>query len=187
MLFEKRLRDGLVDGSVSLAFRRWRRAQVVEGGSYRLGAGAGVVRVESVDVVASDAITAADARAAGFTSPGQVLADLGVADDVDALTFRIGFGAVSADPRDQLRERSDDLDTLAQRVQRIHGADATLAAIGAHPGLRAGDLMGPLGWTDLHQFKLHVRRLKDLGLTISLPVGYRLSPRGEAYLGRRAG
>ena len=187
MLFEKRLRDGLADGTISVAFRRWRRAQVVAGGSYRLGAGAGVVGVESVHVVPSDAITAADARAAGFGSVADVLKDLGAADDADALTYRICFGPVSADPRDQLRERSDDLEALAQRVRRIHGADATLAAIGAHPALRAGDLMGPLGWTDLHQFKLHVRRLKDLGLTLSLPVGYRLSPRGEAYLARRAG
>ena len=30
--------------------------------------------------------------------------------------------------------------------------------------------------------KLHVRRLKELGLTLSLDVGYRLSPRGESYL-----
>ena len=29
-------------------------------------------------------------------------------------------------------------------------------------------------------FKRDVRRLKELGLTESLPVGYRLSPRGEA-------
>ena len=32
-------------------------------------------------------------------------------------------------------------------------------------------------------FKLHVRKLKALGLTRSLEVGYRLSPRGQAYLG----
>jgi len=182
-LFEKRLRDGLVDGSVRLAFRRWRRAQVVPGHEYRLGAGSGVVRVESVDVVSTERITPDEARAAGFASPSDVLKDL-ESGDADALTYRISFGPVSADPRDQLRERSDDLDALAQRVKRIHRADATLAAIGAHPAVRAADLMGPLGWTDLHQFKLHVRRLKDLGLTISLPVGYRLSPRGEAYLQR---
>ena len=34
------------------------------------------------------------------------------------------------------------------------------------------------------QFKRRVRRLKELGLTESLEVGYRLSPRGRAYLGR---
>ena len=30
-------------------------------------------------------------------------------------------------------------------------------------------------------FKRNVRKLKELGLTESLEVGYRLSPRGEAY------
>ena len=32
-------------------------------------------------------------------------------------------------------------------------------------------------------FKRDVRKLKELGLTESLPVGYRLSPRGRAYRG----
>jgi hypothetical protein len=36
----------------------------------------------------------------------------------------------------------------------------------------------------LATFKVHVRKLKNLGLTLSLPVGYRLSPRGEEYLAR---
>jgi len=31
-------------------------------------------------------------------------------------------------------------------------------------------------------FKIRVRRLKELGLTESLEVGYRVSPRGRAYL-----
>jgi hypothetical protein len=31
-------------------------------------------------------------------------------------------------------------------------------------------------------YKADVRKLKALGLTESLPVGYRLSPRGEALL-----
>jgi hypothetical protein len=33
-------------------------------------------------------------------------------------------------------------------------------------------------------YKLRVRRLKALGLTESLERGYRLSPRGQAYLER---
>jgi len=31
-------------------------------------------------------------------------------------------------------------------------------------------------------FKLNVRKLKNLGLTMSLETGYRISPRGEALL-----
>ena len=47
--FEQRLRDGLNDGSITVAFRRWRRVQVVAGHHYRTGAG--MVAAESVDVV----------------------------------------------------------------------------------------------------------------------------------------
>jgi hypothetical protein len=35
-----------------------------------------------------------------------------------------------------------------------------------------------------HPFKTDVRKLKELGLTESLEVGYRLSPRGRALLAR---
>jgi hypothetical protein len=31
-------------------------------------------------------------------------------------------------------------------------------------------------------FKRNVRKLKELGLTESLEVGYRLSPRGQAFM-----
>jgi hypothetical protein len=47
--------------------------------------------------------------------------------------------------------------------------------------VRAPDLAAVLGRETL-PFKRDVRRLKELGLTISLPVGYELSPRGRAYL-----
>ena len=47
--------------------------------------------------------------------------------------------------------------------------------------MRAADLAPELGLERL-PFKARVRRLKELGLTESLERGYRLSPRGAAYL-----
>jgi hypothetical protein len=58
---------------------------------------------------------------------------------------------------------------------------AVLRAIEVAPAVRAADLAGPLGMERLH-FKANVRKLKELGLTESLGIGYRLSPRGRAYL-----
>jgi hypothetical protein len=60
---------------------------------------------------------------------------------------------------------------------------AVLEVIAARPGVRATDLAASFG-RETQPFKLDVRKLKNLGLTISLEVGYRLSPRGEAYLKR---
>ena len=52
----------------------------------------------------------------------------------------------------------------------------TLELIAAKPEVRAGDLAVELGQERL-PFKANVRKLKALGLTESLEVGYRLSPR----------
>jgi biotin operon repressor len=61
-----------------------------------------------------------------------------------------------------------------------------LAQIAERPGVVSTLLAETLDW-DRADFKLHVRRLKALGLTISLDVGYRISPRGQAYLASSAG
>lgn len=37
MLLERRLRDGIHNGSITVMFRRWRRCQVLAGGRYRTG------------------------------------------------------------------------------------------------------------------------------------------------------
>ena len=53
--------------------------------------------------------------------------------------------------------------------------------IAARPGVRAATLAQRLG-RDVPPFKRDVRKLKELGLTESLEIGYRLSPRGVAVL-----
>ena len=69
----------------------------------------------------------------------------------------------------------DDLDGLRRKVAPYR---AHLDLIAANPGVHAPDLAAQLGLETL-TFKRQVRRLKELGLTHSLPVGYRLSPRGR--------
>ncbi len=96
MLLPPKAAAGVADGTVTLAFRRWQRADVRVGSRFRTSAG--VVEVTSVDVV---------------------------------------------DPAAELGRERDP-------------------------------------------FKIDVRKLKNLGLTLSLETGYRLSPRGRAYLAATA-
>jgi hypothetical protein len=56
-----------------------------------------------------------------------------------------------------------------------------LRMIQEQPAVRAPDLAAQLG-REKRPFKADVRKLKELGLTESLDVGYRLSPRGKAFL-----
>jgi biotin operon repressor len=189
MLFEPRLRQGLADGSITLAFRRWRRPQVVAGHRYRTGSG--MVEAEAVDVVAPDALTADQARAAGYADVAALLADL--RGDPALPLYLIRFRWLDEpDPRDELAAQaalSDaEAETIFKRLGRMDAASghgpwtaAFLAQIAERPAVSSEFLAQTLGW-DRPEFKVHVRRLKALGLTISLDVGYRLSPRGQAYL-----
>jgi hypothetical protein len=109
----------------------------------------------------------------------------------DAAMYRLELHRTDApDPRDELAQNAqpseaelEQLQRALERLDRDHAwTTATLRAIQAQPGTRAADLAAALGWPDLHVFKTHVRKLKGLGLTNSLEVGYRLAPRGQAYL-----
>ena len=189
MLFEQRLRDGLNDGSITHAFRRWRRAQVIVGHHYRTGSG--MVAAESVDVVTPAAITDAQASAAGYPDAAALLADL--RGDHELPLYMIRFRRLDQpDPRDVLAADAvlteSEATALASRLARMDAASrhgpwtaAFLVQIAERPAVSSVFLAETLEW-DRPEFKLHVRRLKALGLTISLDVGYRLSPRGEAYL-----
>jgi hypothetical protein len=64
-------------------------------------------------------------------------------------------------------------------TQRTMGG--TIRLIAANDAVRAPDLAERVGM-DVPRFKRRIRQLKGLGLTISLDVGYRLSPRSRAFL-----
>ena len=59
----------------------------------------------------------------------------------------------------------------------------TLELIATNPGKRAAEL-AESAQMETKRFKTNVRKLKELGLTESLEVGYRLSPRGRVVLER---
>lgn len=189
MRFIKPFWAGIADGSITVAFRRWRRPTVVSGRPYRTGGGR--VEVISVDVVDPYAISDADAANAGHASADEIRDQL--RGEADWNVYRVEFRRLDEpDPREVLAN-SDDLDAdeiaaIDARLDRLdraskHGAWTRqyLELISQQPEVRAPDLAESVG-RETQPFKLDVRKLKNLGLTISLNPGYRLSPRGLAYL-----
>lgn len=189
MLFERQLREGIHDGSVSLAFRRWRRCQVVAGHRYRTGLD--LAEVLEVNVVSPADISRAQARAAGYGSAAELRASL--RGDPELPLYRIRFRRTDQpDPRDVLAAGTalgaDELAALRTGLDRMDSATgrgpwtrAVLDWIAGHPATSSAVLAAWLDWPR-PDLKLRIRRLKELGLTISLDIGYRLSPRGQAYL-----
>jgi hypothetical protein len=193
VLFASSFWAGIAQGTVTVTFRRWRRRQVVAKRRYRTGGG--IIEVESVDVVDVTDITADDARRAGFDDLAALAAQLRGGDDLPL--YRIRFHVVrEPDPRAVLAASDvltdDDVAAIDQRLDRLDRASphgpwtrAVLQTIAQRPAIRAADLAASFD-RETQPFKVDVRKLKNLGLTLSLEVGYRLSPRGEAYLARRS-
>jgi hypothetical protein len=189
MQFETRYRAGIADGSITLTFRRWRRPQAVPGNIYRTAAGR--IVVDAVDIVASHSITDAEAKMSGYEDAVSLREDL--RGDQMLPVYRVRFHAApDGDPRDALAAAGDlseaERDQLQTRLERLDRASTsgpwtarTLELVRDNPTVRAGDLAPQMG-QELLAFKLNVRKLKNLGLTLSLGTGYRLSPRGEAFM-----
>jgi len=177
--------EAIAAGAVTLAFRRWDRPRVRPGGTQRTPVG--VLEFTAVEPVDEAELTADDARAAGFAD----LAALRTAQRGDGQLYRVAVRLTGPDPRVALRAKRRlsqadraALDTRLARMDRAsaHGpwTAAVLELIAQNPGVRAPDLAARMGRETL-PFKRDVRKLKELGLTESLEVGYRLSPRGRAY------
>lgn len=179
VLFPARSWPGLRDGTITVAFRRWKRPTARAGGT--LQSPGGLLVIEEVARIEPGDIAGADAAAAGFGSRDEVLGALRPEGDL----YRVRFARIGDDPRVALRERveldSGELDGLRRTLDRLEWAVPTLRIIGARPAVVSTELAAALG-VERPLFKQRVRRLKGLGLTESLDVGYRLSPRGAAAL-----
>lgn len=181
--------DGLVDGSVTLAFRRWAVPRVKVG--TRTRSRVGIVEITAIDPIADDALTRTDAAAAGFTSLEQAQKWVAGKGAADGQLFRIGIRLAGPDTRIELRNSAeltvDDRMAIRVRLGRLDKAADTpwtwqyLELIEANPAVLALDVATSIGM-ERDKFKRRVRQLKELGLTESLEVGYRISPRGETYL-----
>ncbi len=190
VLLAPKIAQGVADGSVKLAFRRWRKQDVKPGSRFHTSAG--VVQVDGVTTVDPTAITDAEASLAGHRDADAVRRAL--AGEATWPTYRVELSWAGADPRVALRQDADltpdDVAAIDARLERLDRASShgqwtmqTLDLIRRRPQTRAPDLAAEVG-RERDPFKIDVRKLKNLGLTISHPVGYELSPRGLAYLAR---
>ena len=174
MLFPARFWSGLADGSITIAFRRQKRATVKQGGTLR--SPGGVLFIDAVEPIDESEITEADARAAGHPDRADVIAAL----RPEGTLYRFRFHRVGDDPRRELRN-DEDITGIAAKLARLEWALPVLRLIRNNEGLVSTELAPQVGMERL-PFKQKVRRLKELGLTESLETGYRLSPRGQAFL-----
>jgi len=184
VLLTRSVLERIASGEVTLVFRRWLRPTVRAGGTLKTRLG--VLGIDAVDRATEASISDEEALRAGYASRSALLAELR---QREGDLYRIAVHYAGDDPRIQLREQADlstaDVSELESRLARFDASSssgawtrATLRSIASRPGVLAAKLAKDLGQPTV-TFKRNVRTLKELGLTESLEVGYRLSPRGR--------
>jgi hypothetical protein len=147
----------------------------------------GVIRIISLETIAMKAITDSEARKAGYPDAAAVLARLQKIDEGKVYRIRVRYE--SEDPRIDLREKTslsgEEFNALLARLDRLDRASRVgpwtrqyLRLINKYPERRAGDIAEMIGM-DKFDFKTNVRKLKNLGLTVSHEIGYSISPLGN--------
>ncbi len=182
MLFTAKFKDGIRAGRITVTYRNWKRPQAKVGGRYNLHPD-GVIEVTGLNRVDPAAIEDRDAQAAGFDNADALRNFLGTSDDVYAVRFsyqgsgRVRQPTTATAAAQELATLTDKLRAMDRRAE-TPWTRQLLEAIAGQPGVRAGDLAPAFSW-ETPRFKQQVRKLKALGLTISLDTGYELSERGE--------
>jgi hypothetical protein len=174
-------------GEVTVTWRLWKYPHVKPGKVYATGFG-GALAIEDVRAVRAADVTDADAHAAGLPDAAALVelarSHTGRQVTDDTLLYRVQFRYTPETPRQpQLA-----LGEIARRLARLDAVSRSgpwtlqaLRLIEENPAVVAR-LLAPETGLALQDFKLNVRKLKALGLTISLERGYELSELGQSYL-----
>jgi hypothetical protein len=173
MLIKSQILARIKNGDVSLAFRRWKKPTVRSGGT--LQTAIGVLNIENIENIKLKAITEADAIQAGYTGLNTLIQEL---DNRQGDVFKITLAYAGEDPRIKLRENSElsseDLLELQQKLKRLDARSVVgdwtcqmLMNISTYPMLSAGELAKLTVYKKVW-LKTNVRKLKNLGLTISI-------------------
>lgn len=188
MLIKQKQLEGIMSGQISLAFRKWKKLAVKEGSLLKTSVG--IVKITDIAEIDLSQISDDDAKKAGFKDLQSLVTEMTKFDD--GTVYKIGVIYQSADPRIDLREQSqisdEELDLLKDKLLKLdkfsnqgNWTTKVLKAIQENPKLRAVELATKVG-KEKEWLKLNVRKLKNLGLTISHEPGYTLSPLGEYVL-----
>lgn len=179
---------GIKSGTIKLAFRRWEKSQVKEG--TLLKTFIGLVKVTRITRIEEGQITRKDIRDAGFENLEQLLNALQQSDGGNL--YKIALRYHTEDPRIKVREQKTLTDSayaelkntlvrLDKNSRQGMWTKKVLLAIQKNPHLKAVEVAKLTGF-EKQWLKLNIRKLKNLGLTISHEVGYELSPLGKTFV-----
>lgn len=188
MLFKEIHIQGIKSGTISLAFRKWEKASVKRGSIVKTAIG--LIEIVGITTINEDKITSNDVLRAGFQNKEQLLKSL--RQNNKGSIYKIAVRYYAEDPRIELREQTilsnkeylelkEKLARLDKHSRQGHWTGSVLLTIRDNPHRKAIEI-SKLTNLEKEWLKLNIRKLKNLGLTISHHVGYELSPLGKTFI-----
>jgi len=190
LMFRREDRKRVARGEITVTYRLWKSAHVKAGKTYESGFGR--IEVEDVRVIPAAMISTDDVGPSGCDDVAAIRELAGEHTKVrvapDTLLHRVQFRFLGDGTPPVKSPAPLDVERTAARLLRMDRSSsrgpwtlATLQLIERQPRVPARLLAAELGYEKL-DFKVNVRKLKALGLTISYEVGYDLSDAGRTYL-----
>lgn len=188
MLFKQKQLEGIRSGKVNLAFRKW-KSTVLKKGSL-LKTAIGIVEITDIAVINEPHINEIDAQKAGFTDLESLLRSIHV-NEIGRI-YKIHVRYYGEDPRLKLRDKKSmgqgEINNLLSKLSQMDKYSRNgfwtkdiLIAINDNPRMSAAQLSEITGRSK-EWLKLNIRKLKNLGLTISHDPGYEISPTGKLLI-----
>lgn len=190
MLFKLEQLNGIKAGKIAYAYRKWPKLSVKSGSI--INTAVGQIEIGEINIVSEEDINDQDAVESGYTNKEDLLKSF--FQKSAGSIYKIAVSYHSEDPRIELRNEIEltdsEFEDLKNKLARFdkfsnHGpwTKTVLLAIQNNPNLHAIGIAKLTGF-EKDWLKINIRKLKNLGLTISHLVGYELSPRGMEFVNK---
>jgi hypothetical protein len=182
LLFKTRFHEGIRSGEITMTIRAWQKPQATSGKEYKLGA-SGRIAVTAVNPVTLSEIRSRDVKASGFSSIDELVHMLRKESrrklTARSKVYRVRF-RYTGERKDEMPTYSRD--ELNAKLDRMGAWSRNLLTLIAdNRGVSSAILAKKMGRERLG-LKADVRKLKRLGLTRSLEVGYEITNSGRKML-----
>jgi hypothetical protein len=185
MLFPQEVLKKIKSGEITRAFRRWKQPSVKAGSV--INTALGQIEIHRITKVKLQEILKDDIRKSGFSNIEEMQQSFYQKDEGDIYRIELAFSG--PDPRIELRNTTDlskqELIDIRKKLDRYDKFSkegpwtlTTFKLIADQPHQKAADLAWASGF-EKEWLKVNIRKLKNMGLTISHNTGYELSPRGK--------
>ena len=189
MLIKQKHLEQIKKGEISLMFRKWKKKLVKKGSLIKTSIGQ--IKIININEISSKDINLKEASEAGYKNLSDLME---VLNSKQGKLFKILVRYHSEDPRIKLRNKSylseEDFEQIKIKLQRFDKYSKQgewtikiLNTILENPKLKSAELATIVN-KDKTWLKSNIRKLKNLGLTISHEIGYSISPLGKVYLER---